>query len=311
MEFSRRSTLAALAAALAACTDRAAAPTTGVVAAGQPAALLVWAVARERLLAWPRRPDARALAALPAAAADLAQVGALTSGGPPSDLESIAALRPARIIDYGDADAEHRLLGERLRARLGVDWTLIDGALARTAEAIRTCAGLLDVGPRAAPLADRAEVALDRWAAAPPGPAFYYARGADGLETGFAGALATEVLEGAGWSNVAVGGRDVGRVDRERVAAWDPEALVTLSPAFARTAATDPVWSRRRNGRPRRILLIPDLPFGWVDRPPSVNRLLGCAWLADPDGDPAALADLGQALYGRAQDPARRPQWIA
>jgi iron complex transport system substrate-binding protein len=295
----------------AACTERAAAPTTGVVAAGQPAALLVWAVARERLLAWPRRPDARALAALPAAAAELAQVGALTSGGPPSDLESIAALRPARIVDYGDADAEHRLLGERLRTRLGVDWTLIDGALARTAEAIRICAGQLDVGPRAAPLADRAEVALDRWAAAPPGPAFYYARGADGLETGFAGALATEVLEGAGWSNVAVGGRDVGRVDRERVAAWDPEALVTLSPAFARTAATDPVWSRRRNGRPRRILLIPDLPFGWVDRPPSVNRLLGCAWLADPDGDPAALADLGQALYGRAQDPARRPQWIA
>jgi iron complex transport system substrate-binding protein len=296
---------------MAACGGRPASVSGGVVAAGQPAALLVWAVAREQLLAWPRRPDARALAVLPAAAGDLAEVGALTSGGPPSDLESIAALRPARIVDYGDADAEHRLLGERLRARLGVDWALIDGTLTRTAEAIRTCADLLDVGPRAAPLADRAEAALDHWAAAPPGPAFYYARGADGLETGFAGALATEVLEGAGWTNVAVGGRDVGRVDRERVAAWDPEALITLSPAFARTAATDPVWSRRRDGRPRRILLIPDLPFGWVDRPPSVNRLLGCAWLADPDGDPAALADLGQALYGRVQDPARRPQWIA
>jgi iron complex transport system substrate-binding protein len=91
-----------------------------VVAAGQPAALLVWAVARERLLAWPRRPDARALTALPASAADLAQVGALTSGGPPSDLESIAALRPARIVDYGDADAEHRLKHGRKHPALAI-----------------------------------------------------------------------------------------------------------------------------------------------------------------------------------------------
>ena len=40
------------------------------------------------------------------------------------------------------------------------------------------------------------------------------ARGADGLETGFRGSLATEVLEGAGWTNVAEGSRDIGRVWR-------------------------------------------------------------------------------------------------
>ena len=32
-----------------------------------------------------------------------------------------------------------------------------------------------------------------------------------------------------------------------------------------------------RNGR---VHLSPKLPFGWVDFPPSVNRLIGLWWLA-------------------------------
>jgi iron complex transport system substrate-binding protein len=28
-----------------------------------------------------------------------------------------------------------------------------------------------------------------------------------------------------------------------------------------------------------RVYLAPSLPFGWFDRPPSVNRLIGARWL--------------------------------
>ena len=315
MTTTRRSALIGMGGALAvsACSrdpSAAGGTTRDVVAAGAPAALLVWAVARERLAGWPRRPGPAALAMLPALAADLPELGAMASGGRPASLEAIAALRPRLVIDYGDTDPRYRTLAQGMQTRLGVDWHLIDGALPRIPEAIREAARLLDAGPAAGDLANEAEAVLARWGRAPAGPSFYYARGANGLETGFRGALATEVLEGAGWTNVAEGSRDIGEVTREQVAAWDPEVLVTLSPAFADAARNDPVWRWRRGGERRRLLLLPERPFGWIDRPPSINRLLGCAWLADPEGSTMATASLSRRIYGMAPAEIPRPRWI-
>jgi iron complex transport system substrate-binding protein len=53
------------------------------------------------------------------------------------------------------------------------------------------------------------------------------------------------------------------------------------------------------------------LPYGWVDSPPSVNRLLGLAWLPALFGArPAAalasrIGDLSELLYHRRPDAAR------
>lgn len=295
--------------ALAGCGPASPRPAGDVIAAGQPAALLIWAVARERLAGWPRKPTADCLAALPPLAASLPELGAL-GGGRPAGLEALAALRPRLVIDYGDTDPENQALGDRIKGRLGVDWRLIDGALTRIPEAIREAAVVLEAGRDAAALADEAAQVLDLWSSVRAGPSFYYGRGVDGLETGFRGALATEVLEGAGWTNVAEGARDIGRVTAEQVAAWDPEVLVTLNPAFAAAVRHNRLWRRRRNGRLRRLLVLPDHPFGWIDRPPSVNRLLACAWLADPGGAQMTIASLTRRLYGMAPVEVALPQWI-
>lgn len=295
----------------AACSRAPATRSGDVVAAGQPAALLIWAVARQRLAGWPRKPSQQDLSGLATGAAALPELGSLGGAGRHANLEAVAALAPSLVIDYGDTDPQNVALGRRMQERLGVEWRLIDGALARIPDAFREAGGLLDVHDHADGLAQEAHEVLERWRAAPPGPAFYYARGADGLETGFRGALATEVLEGAGWTNVAVGSTDIGRVAPEQVAAWDPEALVTLDEGFAHRARRHPVWGVRRDGSIRRILLIPARPFGWIDRPPSVNRLLGCAWLASPDDGTVAVAMLSRRLYGMAPAEVRRPRWLA
>lgn len=293
----RRALLAALGAS--ACT-----PTPGsnggVLAAGQPAALLIWALAPERLIGWPRKPSDKALALLPPAAAALPETGALAGGGAPMSLEAAAALRPDFILDYGDRDAADRDLAERIRNRIGRPYHLIDGALMRTPDAFREAGRLLGARARGEQFAVMADRLITYWQQPRrPGPTFYYARGADGLETAFRGALATEVLEGAAWRNVATGGRDIGRVSREQVVAWDPEVVVTLDRKFAEAAADDPVWRRRPDGSRRRLLLLPDQPFGWIDRPPSVNRLLGVHWAVFGDTEPEGAAALMGDLYGR------------
>ena len=249
----------------------------------------------------PRKPSPEALALLPPDASVLPETGALSGGGAPMSLEAAAALRPDFILDYGDRDDADLDLAERIRHRIGRPWHLIDGALMRTPEALREAGRLLDVPERGEHLAAEAERLINLWQAPRRvGPTFYYARGADGLETAFSGALAVEVLERGAWRNVATGGRDIGRVSRERVVAWDPEMLVTLDRRFAEGAADDPVWRRRADGSRRRLLLLPDRPFGWIDRPPSVNRLLGVHWAAYGDQDMAGVAALMGELYGRA-----------
>lgn len=294
--------------ALAACARSGSQARGHVVAAGQPAAILIWAVAREKLAGWPRLPSPKVLAAL-GAGANLPEIGALSqSGGRAANPEAIAALKPELIIDYGDVTPQFRELAARNEAKLGVPYRLISGRLEATPRAFERAARLIGA-PRGLELAEASGALLRRWRNLLPGPSFYYARGTDGLETGFAGSLATGVLEGANWTNVATGSKSLKRVARESIAAWDPEVIVTLDRKFAESAAADPLWRQRRGGGKRRLLLLPDVPFGWVDRPPSVNRLVGCAWLVGGD---ARAHSTAQALYGaQAQLGMMKAQWIA
>jgi iron complex transport system substrate-binding protein len=294
--------------ALAACSRLDGSAKGRIVAAGQPAAILIWAVAREMLAGWPRRPSPKVLAML-GAGADLPETGALSqSGGRAANLESIAALRPELIVDYGDVAPQFREIASRTENKLGVPYHLIDGKLEASPYAFERLGKLLG-DARGAQLTEASTALLKQWSALPGGPSFYYARGGDGLETGFAGSLATGVLEGAHWTNVATGGASVKRVSREAIAAWDPEVIVTLDHKFAESAAADPFWRQRRGGGRRRLLLLPDMPFGWIDRPPSVNRLIGCAWLVGGD---ARAASTAQALYGpQAHLGMAKAQWIA
>jgi len=298
------------AAALTACGRPMTRSDRDVIAAGQPAALLIWAVARDRLAGWPRKPGPEVLTGLPAAAASLPELGSLSGVGRSANLEALAALKPRIVIDYGDTDAKNHAMGDRMKDRLKVEWRLIDGALNRIPEAIHEAARMLDAEESARALVDAAASVLADWDRVQAGPGFYYARGADGLETSFRGALATEVLEGAGWTNLAEGSRDIGRVTQEQVAGWDPEILVTLDRRFAEAARADPVWRTRRDGGRRRLLLVPDLPFGWIDRPPSINRLLGCAWLADPGGSTMTIGALSRRIYGMAPAEIPQPRWV-
>jgi iron complex transport system substrate-binding protein len=57
----------------------------------------------------------------------------------------------------------------------------------------------------------------------------------------------------------------------------------------------------------RRLLLAPSLPFGWLEGPPSVNRLIGVRWLhahlhgiALPADWAHTVAGFHRLFYGQA-----------
>ena len=56
--------------------------------------------------------------------------------------------------------------------------------------------------------------------------------------------------------------------------------------------------------RDGRAFATPTLSFGWLDDPPSINRLLGFAWLGGSDPQTLA-AQFNAVVYGRALTAAR------
>src|SRR5262249_28404438 len=113
-------------------------------------------------------------------------------------------------------------------------------------------------------------------------PRVYLARRADGLETGNRGSINTEIIERAGGINVVDARRERGglvTVSLEQVLKWNPDTIITTDRNFPGEAKSGAAWAEVDAVRRGRIFLSPALPYGWIDEPPSLNRLLGLQWL--------------------------------
>jgi iron complex transport system substrate-binding protein len=258
-----------------------------VFPAGPPAAILLYTVAPELLLGWPRANRPEECALILADICKRPEVGRLTGRGNTANLEAVLALRPDLILDLGSTSATFVSLAERVQEQTGIPYALLDGHFAATVATLRQVGALTHRQTEAGALAAYAEQTLAtikaRIDTIPPAqrPRVYYARGPRGLETGLGGSINVETIEFLGARNVAAerqGGLAI--VSVEQVLVWNPEVIVTVDQDFAATVTHDPQWAAVAAVRAGRVHLSPKLPFGWVDFPPSVNRLIGLWWLA-------------------------------
>ncbi len=77
-------------------------------------------------------------------------------------------------------------------------------------------------------------------------------------------------------------------VSLEQILSWDPDVIITATlsglggqeGAIYHNVTTDPKWTGLKAVKKHQVYDIPDKPFNWFDRPPSVNRIIGLKWLA-------------------------------
>ena len=260
-----------------------------VFAAGPPASVLVYVLKPEALTGWPRalRPEERDYIAEPYR--DLPETGRITGRGGEANLERVLDIAPDLILDFGSVRDTYIDLADRVQAQTGIPYLLIDGRFEATPEALRLVGAALGVPERGEALAAQVEVVfarLDALLAETPEaarPRVYLARGPEGLETGMKGSINTEIIERAGGRNVADdGGQTRGLVaaSMEQVIAANPDTIVTWDPNFFARVFDDPLWQGIDAVRQGRVYLSPTAPFGWIDRPPSLNRMIGLIWMA-------------------------------
>ena len=282
---------------------------TRVFPAGPPAAILLYTLAPDLLLGWSRANRAEECEFLLPDVCRRPEVGRITGRGNTANLEVVLALKPDLILDVGAISTTFVSLATRVQEQTGIPYALLDGRFDAIVPTYRKLGELTHRRNDAEGLARYAEetiaaikarvdrIPVDRR------PHVYYARGPRGLETGLGGSINVETIEFLGAHNVA-GGRRGGLaiVSIEQVLLWNPDVIVTIDREFAAAVRGDPVWRAVSAVSAGRVHLSPKLPFGWVDFPPSVNRLAGLWWLAKilyPEQFPEDMRAITRDFYRR------------
>jgi iron complex transport system substrate-binding protein len=282
---------------------------TRVFPAGPPAAILLYTLAPDLLLGWPRANRAEECEYMLPEICRRPEIGRITGRGNTANLEVVLALKPDLILDVGSTSPTFVSLAARVQEQTGIPYALLDGRFDAIVPTFRKLGELTHKKTEAEALAGYAEAAMAAIKARidplpqDRRPRVYYARGPRGLETGLGGSINVETIEFLGARNVA-GERKGGLaiVSIEQVLLWNPDVIITIDRDFAANVRSDPVWAAVKAVQTGRVHLSPKMPFGWVDFPPSVNRLIGLWWLGKilyPEEFPEDIRALTRDFYRR------------
>jgi iron complex transport system substrate-binding protein len=277
-----------------------------VFPAGPPAAILLYTLAPDLLLGWPRANSPQECAYMLPDICTRPEIGRITGRGNTANLETVLVLKPDLIVDVGSTSETFVSLAARVQDQTGIPYALLDGRFLALATAYRKLGQLVGRQDAAEALADYTSRTLTEITgrianiSAENRPRVYYARGPRGLATGLGGSINVETIELIA-RNVAGDSRGgLANVSIEQVLLWSPDVIVTIDLEFFDAVRSDPSWSPVKAVRDNRVHLSPKMPFGWVDFPPGVNRLIGLWWLAKilyPERFPEDLRPLTRDFY--------------
>lgn len=210
------------------------------------------------------------------------------------NLEQIMKVHPDVMVSIGAPGSTSIEL--RVQAQTGLPVVMGTWEIDKIADNYRMLGEITGRQARAKELADYVTRALteikSKIAAIPPDKRrrVYYAEGPKGLNTDPGGSAHAESILIAGGQNVAEVPTDHGfgeiPVSMEQLFVWNPDVIIAgydheHSPGVFYTSVwNDPMWRRINAVKERAVYEAPQFPFNWIDRPPSVNRVIGIRWLA-------------------------------
>jgi len=256
--------------------------------------ILIYTLSPELLAGWNVHLEPGELGFIPEPYRSLPVLGGWYGKNNTGNLEVIIKFHPDVMISMGDPMGI--AAADRVQQQTHIPVYYLDGNLNKLPETYLKAGELLGDPARAAQLAAECRRILDeissKVATIPPGKRrrVYYAEGPTGLQTEPGGSMHSEALIFAGAANVAdvpnQQGYGLTPVSMEQVLMWNPEVIVAgydyiSSPGeFYRKVWTDPLWDRLAAVRNGMVVETPQYPFNWIDRPPSVNRIIGIEWIA-------------------------------
>jgi iron complex transport system substrate-binding protein len=212
--------------------------------------------------------------------------------GPDATPESVAAAareyRADLIVDAGPVTPERAAFADAVQQRSGVPYILVYDGFNRLQQTLITLGHIFGVRERADDLRLFAEYDITRLRgreliqSSDSRPRVYYAMGPDGLTTALPGSPSGAAIDEAGGINVAgkLGRGTLARISREQLLDWNPDIILVADRRFYDALLRDRAWRGLSAVREQKVYLEPNEPFGWIDNPPGINRLIGLYWLS-------------------------------
>ncbi len=114
---------------------------------------------------------------------------------------------------------------------------------------------------------------------------YYYAEGVDGLSTECDQSFHIEALNFAGGENVHKCQQSqllgLEKINFETLLTYDPDVIIAQNSFTYNQILYDDLFAHLRAVKNKKVYLVPNAPFNWIDRPPSFMRIIGIQWLAN------------------------------
>lgn len=260
----------------------------GRVMTVNPAAdVLIFVLAPEKLLGWSAALSREQRAYLPAKFVRLPVLGGSIPANPVQMVQTVMRVRPDLIVEASPISPEVAARADQIQQQTGVPYIVFENDIQSTPGTLRTLGAMLGVADRGNDLANYTDNAIGALrgrlliAPADERPLVYYGRGPDGLETGLAGSQVMADIDQAGVINVAarLGRGELKRVTRDEIFSWNPAVVIAQERTFYLSLQRNTMWRGLSAVTNKRSYLAPGDPFGWIDDPPGVNRIIGLYWL--------------------------------
>jgi iron complex transport system substrate-binding protein len=223
-------------------------------------------------------------------AANLPLLGGAPGSGQQVNMETVLAAKPDIVLMKGNAKSDPGRATEKF-AQIGLPVVFVDlENIDDYPAGIEFFGKLIGRVEKARELADRARKVLadvDRAVATIAQDKrlrVYYAESADGLATECDQSFHADAIKRAGGTIVhhclLKTHMGMEKVSLEQIIAYNPEVIVANDAQFEAMAYADPRWAGIKAVAEHKVWTVPRSPFNWIDRPPSVMRILGVQWLA-------------------------------
>lgn len=207
------------------------------------------------------------------------------------NLEAIIKASPDIIIDMGEEKTGIGADLDSVQEQTGIPVIFIKATLDTMAEAYDTLGEILGLTDRSSVMSQYIRDVLDFAAETrdripeDDRPGVLYSQGEYGNEVNGKNSVHSEVLDVVGVKNaadmdsiLATGGDEV---SMEQIILWDPQTLILAPDSDYSDIYDDPLWAQVDAVKNKRVYEVPIGPYNWLDRPPSVQRVLGILWLGN------------------------------
>lgn len=278
-----------------------------IAPSGYLAQIMLYSVAPDKMVGWGSKPKEEQMKYIAEKYAEKPEFGAFYGKNANLNMEALIAAGPELVIDLGEPKDDIKEGMDTIQTQTGIPTVFIEATFEKLPEAYITLGKILGEEEQANKLSQYCKEALDLARSnaqkVTTKPKVFYAEGENGLTTIGAESIHSETIEFLGAENVAKlekGSKSGAEVSMEQLINWAPDVIITADEKVYELILSDAAWSSLEAVKNKKVYLAPSLPYNWVGRPPSVNRILGMQWLGSllfPEEYPYDMVEQAREFY--------------